>query len=152
MGAGALWGAKSINDATGGKAAEIAKQASQSAIKSVAGYAFDDSSKPETKPGGKPETKPEADDSNFLQDALNFLGDNKGGLSTLMAAATLWWKGPELTKDLAFWIMVGSAAYLAYQNWPKSSFNNASANPEAATPDAHAKLNLGQEEMVPTGP
>ncbi len=138
MGAGALWGAKSVNDVTGGKAGEFAKKAG----KGLAGLAFDDSSKPET----QPDAQPGADDDGLLDNIGQLLSDNKGGIGLLMGAAALWWKGPQATQDLAFWLMVASVGYLAYQNWGKMSFNTAAGANEKVKPETKVSLSLGQPE------
>jgi hypothetical protein len=157
MGTGAWTGWNALDKATGGGAGTVAKSAINIA-KSVAGKAFEGTAAvgngADNNSGNGADNNPGfvLDDPDSWTNLAKKLGTDFG--PGALAATLTYIFGPSDNTyiKLAMGVAAACAVYYVQHSLLKMNYNDAAANPEPAKPEAHAKLNLGQEELVPTGP
>lgn len=147
MGTGAWTGWNALNNATDGGAATLAKGAFNIA-KGALGKSLGD------KPGNGDENNPgiDLDDPDATMNLMKKLGTDFGPGTLALALGYFFGPGDNTYIKLMMGVVAAAAVYYVQHSLLKMSYNSAAANPEPAAPEAHAKLNLGQEEPVPAGP
>ena len=157
MGTGAWTGWNALDKATGGGAGTVAKSALNMA-KSVAGKAFEGTAPvgngAGNNPGNDGDNNPgfELDDPASWANLAKKMGTDFGPSTLGLALGYFFGPGENTYMKLLMGVVAACAVYYVQHSLLKASYNSAAGNPEKAEPEAHAKLKLGQEELVPTGP
>lgn len=162
MGTGAWTGWNALDKATGGGASTVAKGALNLG-KSIAGKAFEDTAPAGgnnpgngagNKPGDGADNDPgfDLDDPDSWMNLAKKMGTDYGPGALAATLTYIFGPGENTYIKLAMGVAAACAVYYVQHSLLKASYNSAAGNPEPAAPEAHAKLNLGQEELVPTGP